>query len=114
MCAHLFYWLEFSWLVLLALAVRLLNCRYFFLFSLCVPKGDRGPQAFLANTWHDKSHTENRKLRKVSSFSRTGCSMNHLKALITLEQMITSVVKNKRTIVMLEQNFDGEAIWLGV
>ena len=35
-----------------------------------------------------------------------------LKALITLEQVITSVVEKKNN--LMEQNFDGEANWSGV
>ena len=46
----------------------------------------------------------------MSSFSGTVSEFYRLKELITLEQVITSVVGKS----LNEQNFDGEANWQGV
>ena len=92
-------------IVLLALAARLLNCRHFFLCVMCVfvcSKWDCGPQAFLADTMETGDITkamhriESCENKDVKLFrNRLVHEFYHLKKLITLEQMITSVVEKK-------------------
>lgn len=79
---------------------------------MCVcAKWDCGPQAFLANTVATGDITK--AMHRIESCERcwafpeqVGHEFYHLKVLITLEQMITSVVEKKNNLINM-QNFDG-------
>ena len=96
-----------------------------FCFRVCAPKKELWSQAFLVESVDpgDKiggvTKAMHRKLRKYwcercRAVFRKGSvdDFYRLKALITLEQVITLVVKKKKN--LNEQSFDGEANWSGV
>ena len=84
--------LHFS--VKLALAARLSKCKRFFFFHVCAPKGGLAETMETGDTYCNMTSTY---LKDVELFrNRSVYKFYCLKVLFTLEQVNTSVVKNKK------------------